>query len=131
MTNKKKPITPANMEKLAENLIDFFSSKDLFHDVCIYVNNQAWKSDKYMDDKDLTEAYTAKGNKYYIKKNVDIKAQLEYSNPKTISITFEGPLYHVINYDDYDFVYKLSNKFLDPYGLYFEQGYAWSMAAYE
>lgn len=36
-----------------------------------------------------------------------------------------------VNYDDYNLLFKLDKKFLNKYGLYFEQGYAWSMAAYE
>lgn len=130
-TNKKTPITPESMEQLAKKLIDYFVKLEVYSDICIYVNGQAWTSDNFANaDPEILEAFTDKGNKYYIRKNVDISKQLEYSNPETVSITFEGPLYHLINYDDYDFIYKLSTKFLDKYGLYFEQGHAWSMAAY-
>ena len=66
-----------------------------------------------------------------MEKNVDIKSRLEYSNPDTISMYFEGPLYHLINYEDYDFLNKLEKKFMEPYNLYFEQGYAWSATAYQ
>ena len=128
---KYEPINPENMEQLAKDLIDYFVKLGVFSDICIYVNSQAFKSNKYCDETDLSEAKTDTGNKYYIRKNVDIKKQLEYSNPDTVSIVFEGPLYHLINYDDYDFIAKLTKKFLTKYNLYFEQGYAWSMTAYK
>ena len=129
MANTKKlPITPTNMKKLAEEIIDFLTEEELFWDVCIYVDNQAWQSNKY-SGTEVTETQTKKGNKYYVKTDVDVTKQLEYNNPKTITMTFEGPLYHMVNEHAYD--QKLDKLFLNKYGLYFEQGYAWSMAAYE
>jgi hypothetical protein len=125
---KSKPVTPENMRHLAENLIDFFAKEEVWSDMCVYVDGEAWKSDNYK--KEYEKTTTRKGTEYYVKKDVDIAKQLEYSNPKTVTITFEGPLYDIINNVDYDYADKLSDKFLKEYGLYFEQGYAWSMAAY-
>lgn len=125
---KTKPITPANMRKLATKLIDYLAKRSYWYEMGIYVDNERWSSEPSDDTEEMT---TDAGNKYYVKKDVDIKSCLEYSNPKTISMYFEGPLYHCINYNDYDFLTKLDKALLAPYGLYFEQGYAWSAAAYE
>lgn len=55
----------------------------------------------------------------------------EYNNPDTLTMTFEGPLYHAMNYyigtpsawDDL-------NRIFARYGLYHEMGYAWSLTCY-
>lgn len=127
---KTKPVTPANMRELAAQLIDYFQEIGCWYDMGIYVDNERWASQKYSKDTDMEKCTTKKGTEYYVEKNVDISARLEYSNPDTISMYFEGPLYYTINYDDYDFLTKMDEKFLKPYNLYFEQGHAWSAAAY-
>ena len=126
---KMKPVTPANMRELAIQLIDYFQEIGCWFDMGIYVDNERWASQGY--DSDDEKHVTEKGTEYYVEKNVDIKSRLEYSNPDTISMYFEGPLYHLINYEDYDFLNKLEKKFMEPYNLYFEQGYAWSATAYQ
>lgn len=54
-----------------------------------------------------------------------------YGNEAVLSMTFEGPLYEALNYGEWggyreggavDFFANVGQK----YGLYFEQGYAWS-----
>lgn len=122
-----RPVTPESMEKVAMDIMDWLEKQNMWFEVNILVNGQMWMSDK---NGSYEERRTPKGTSYWVKPDIDIKRQLEYSNPDTISITFEGPLYHRINYEDYDFMLKMSEKFLDPYGLYFEQGHAWSMTAY-
>lgn len=127
MANKFKPVTPQNMRNLAEQLINHFAKIDCWYEMGIYVANERWSSDQHAGDEKRT---TKNGVTYYVTKNIDIKRQMEYSNPDTVSLYFEGPLYHLINYQDYDCVEKLTDKFLKPYGLYFEQGEAWNMAAF-
>lgn len=123
-----KRITPKSMRALATRLIDYFTKHEYWYDMGIYVDEERWSSYP-MDNAEMH--CTKNGSTYYVEKDVDIAAQMEYSNPKTISMYFEGPLYHKINYDDFDFLTVLGDKFLKPYGLYFELGYPWSAAAYE
>lgn len=128
MAAKKKSVTPANMRRLAEQLIDYFAEIECWYDMGIYVDNERLASSPR--DYAYEQKTTAKGTVYYVEKDIDIASSMEYSNPKTISIFFEGPLYSKINYEDYDFLYKLDEKFLASYGLYFEQGHAWNAAAF-
>lgn len=115
------------MRTLALKLIDHFAKEKCWYNVIIYVDNEAWYSEQRSD----TEVFqTKKGNEYHVRKNINVSEYLEYSNPKTLSLVFEGPLYNIINHKDYDYLTKLSAKYLDTYGLYFEQGYAWSATAY-
>jgi len=123
-----KKITPKAMEALALKMIDYFAKKGYWTEMGIYVNNKRLASDNLRGT--YTKATTEGGVAYFIEENIDVKDYIEYSNPETLTIYFEGPLYHTINYDDYDYLNKLDNKFLKPYGLYFEQGHAWNMSAY-
>lgn len=128
MSSKQLNITPENMKSTALQIIDFLSKNNLWKNVCIYVANEAWYSDPHPNSD---EHKTNKNVTYFVKTDMDVIEYLgEYCNPETISMTFEGPLYHKINYNDYDFVQTLTKKFLDKYDLYFELGHAWSMTAY-
>lgn len=128
MSKQYEDITPDNMKCVAIELIDFLHKNKLWENTCIYVADEAWYSESHSDS---TEHNTNKNTTYFVKSNIDVVDYLgEYCNPETISITFEGPLYHKINYHDYDFLQKLTKKFLNKYGLYFELGHAWSMTAY-
>lgn len=130
MAANKTPVTPKAMRKLAVKLMDYFQENGYWDEMSIYVDGECWSSDS-PGGKAAEKCMTPNGTAYYARKNVNVAAQLEYCNPETVSIYFEGPLYETINYDDYDFLSKLDKMFLDQYGLYFEQGYAWSIAAYE
>lgn len=127
-----KQITPENMYNLSLEIADFLKSKELWDGIHIYVANKCIKSEKDMFDRnDYIEKVSPNGTKYFEKDDVDVTEKIEYCNKDTITITFEGSLYSVINYNDFDFIDKMNRKFLDDYGLYFEQGHAWSMAAYK
>lgn len=125
---KLRKITPEAMEKLAIRMIEYFDKQGYWYEMGIYVNNKRLASDNLKGT--YTEHVTKGGVKYYVEEDVDIKKCIEYSNPETLTIYFEGPLYDKINYHDYDYLQKLDKKFLEPYGLYFEQGHAWNMSAY-
>ena len=116
-----KNLTPANLKKLAHKLVDYLVKNDLQYDVNIYVAGQRWDFDK-------TDTKTPAGNGYHVTDGV--MPSIEYANPDTITMTFEGPLYGAINYGDGSVMAEL-DKLFKSYGLYLEQGHAWSMAAYK
>ena len=127
---EKKPITPENMRNLALAMIDYFNKKSIgyWYNMHILVNNEMWSSESH---EGYNKKISPKGAIYYVKENVDAVKQNEYANPNTITIIFDGsPLYKKINYQDFDYLSKLNEKFLKPYGLFFELGYAWSMSAF-
>lgn len=57
----------------------------------------------------------------------------EYGNPDTLSMSFEGNLYYVMNgYTSHSC--KLEEKFsklFEKYGLFYELGHAWNLSAYD
>ncbi len=116
------------MQELAERLIDRFIKDEVFSEVCIYVNGKRYRAD---NNNNAKECQTAAGNRYFEENGeFDPAEYLDHCNSKTVTITFEGPLYDMINYMDYDYIYKLDQDILNDYGMYFEQGNNWNMSAY-
>lgn len=135
MSNVKTKVTPAKLMKLAEEMIDFMTKRELFYDVFIYVNNKRIASNIYSSDhpEKYEKKTTAKGSEYYISKDAYKGSDyVEYANDDTITMTFEGPFYHEYNgnYGSYK-IQEAFDKLPEKYGLFFEQGYAWSLSAYE
>lgn len=117
------------MERLAKDIYKWCVKKDLWGDNIIYFNGKAWSSSSEWSgvqgkqiDENLYE-YEGKNPKDYF----------EYGNPDTLSMSFEGPLNHVLNGYVRGWT-KLEAQFAKlfaKYGLYYEMGYAWSLSAYE
>ena len=117
----------ARMEKLAMELIDLLIEHDMYIDVTIYVNNEMWSATR---DRNDIERHTPKQNTFFVTDNVDVSKRIEYANPDTITLTFEGPLYAALNYYDQSHIHDKLDKLFLRYRLYAEQGHAWSMALY-
>lgn len=118
-----------NMETLARDIYNWCAKNDLWGDNIIYFNGKAWSSSSEwsgVQGKQIAE------NLYeYEDKNP--KDYFEYANPDTLSMSFEGPLNHVLNGYVRGWT-KLEAQFaglFEQYGLYYEMGYAWSLSAYE
>lgn len=125
--NKFNKLTPKqkHLEELTLKLIMYLQKHRMFHNINIYVNNQRFSSDFHVGD---TEKNTSYGN-FYLADDIDVTQIVEYNNPDTLTMTFEGPLYDELNYNRSNTRRDLEQIFAQ-YGFYFEQGYAWSLAAY-
>lgn len=117
------------MEELARDIYNWCKKKDVWTDCIIYFNGKAWGSNASWGwergikiGEDLYE---------YAERNpFDF---VEYANTETITMTFEGGLYYILN-GYIDGWVKLSEEFhalFEKYGLYAEMGYSWSLAAYK
>lgn len=131
MPKTKKPITPENMQKMAVRLIKLIDSLGMFHMINIYAGGKHYTSDYNNKNPDMQEVKVESDTIYYVQDTNMDKIPVEYNNPKTLTMTFEGPLYDALNYDSTDKTMEKINKIFDEYGLYAEMGYAWSLAAYE
>ena len=132
MTGKTRPVkkpTPSAMRSVATKLVDYLSEHELFDEVRIYADGKLYSSEKTTQDQ--ASSKTPKGNTYYMTPNIDMCEYVKTADSKTIAMTFEGPLYDLINYEDYGFVYKLTQMFVAQYGLYFEMVNTFTLAAYE
>lgn len=131
MSKTKKPITPENMQKMAIKLIKMIDKHNMFHMVNIYAGGKLYSSDYNDKNPEMKEIKMENDTVYYVQ-NADMdNIPVKYNNPKTLTMTFEGPLYDALNYESTDETMKEINDIFDEYGLYAERGYAWSLAAYE
>lgn len=104
-------------KELAVKIADLLIENEAFMDVAIYY-----------DDNRMTYGDGYKGINI-IKKNVaDI---IEYNNPETLTMGFEGPFYHAMNYGDNPKLIKKFDQLLTTFGLYYELGFAWSLTLYK
>lgn len=117
------------MELLAKDIYKWCLKKDLWGDNIIYFNGKAWSSSPEwsgVKGKQIAE------NLYeYEEKNP--KDYFEYGNPDTLSMSFEGPLNHVLNgyVRGWTKTEAQFAKLFEKYGLYYEMGYSWSLSAYK
>ena len=116
-------------ELLAKDIYNWCKANHAWEDVIIYFNGKAWSdSDEWngVKGKELEE-----GLYEYAEKNP--LTYFEYANPDTLSMSFEGYLYEILNGYTYGWV-KLEEEFMalfDKYGYYFELGNAWNLSVYQ
>lgn len=129
-TTKKKPGVLTDAEKLefAEKIMDYLAGKGMFFEVSIYTGAKRFSDS---GKKGTAPCLTKAGTEYFAE-DYD-GCPCEYNNPDTLTMTFEGPLYHAMNEGGWDKPgeawYDL-NEIAEKYGLYHEMGYAWSLAFY-
>ena len=130
MSYEKHFIYITKAAALASNIYRWCKEKELWGDNIIYFNGKAWTN--------LEEWAGVKG-KYiapdlYEYEDKDPRDYFEYvREPNILSMSFEGPLNHVLNAYVPGWV-KLEEEFaalFEKYGLYYEMGHAWNLSAYE
>lgn len=121
MTNKQK-------EQLATEIFEWLVKHEMWIDVCIYFNGKRWGTHNAEADE-----YYYNEHKYH-EEEADPRDYFEYVNePNILSMSFEGPLYHVLNGYTSGWT-KLEDEFrkmFEKYGVYYEMGHAWNLTCYE
>ena len=114
---------------LAIDIYEFCQKHELWGDNIIYFDGKAWSNSEMWygeNGKKITEDL-------YEYDDRNPRDYFEYGNPKTLSMSFEGSLNHVLNgYAAY--CWKLQDEFgklFKKYGLYYELGHSWNLSAYE
>lgn len=116
-------------ENLARDIYDWCIKHDLWGDNIIYFNGKAWSSSSEWGGIDGKKI----GDELYEYADKNPCDYFEYGNPDILSMSFEGPLNHVLNAYVPGWV-RLEEEFSNlfkKYGLYYEFGYSWSLSAYE
>lgn len=114
---------------LAKDIYDWCKKKDLWYDNTIYFDGKAWSNSS--DWAGVKGKRIAKDLYEYEDKNP--RTYFEYANPETLSMSFEGGLYSVLN----GYVQgwsKLEEEFLklfEKHGCYYELGNAWNLTVYK
>lgn len=117
------------MELLAKDIYNWCIKKNLWDDNCIYFDGKAYAS--------WSEWHGEKGKKIgdrlYEYENKNPRDYFEYANPDTLSMSFEGNLFHVLNgyVSGWTKLEQQFAKLFEKYGFYYEMGYVWNLSAYE
>lgn len=121
-------VTAEEVEKLAYEIREFLIKHELWQDVRIYFNGKALAT----DDGNGNFGYNDP-DKLFILEDQDPRKYFEYVSDY-LSMSFEGPLYDVLNcYAPFEYCNKIHEQFskiIGKYGLYYEQGHAWSLTLY-
>lgn len=123
-----RKITRKRREALACDLVDYLTRHDLFDPLTvIYVNGGAI----YAEPRDgcMQKATPKRNSPYWFRP--ECACPCEYRNPDTLTMTFEGPLYHMLNDTGDSLTTAELNALFARYGLYYERGHAWSLSLYE
>ena len=136
-------LTPENIKTMAENLLRYLIDLDLDMSVRIYFNFkdghgtaiQSSPPSATCDYQCITQVKGKNSYRYYILSDINPQDYFEY-NGDYLSMSFEGPLYHILNYTAYresrmERVNKQLNNYFSHYGLYMELGNAWNASVYE
>lgn len=126
MSEKKvsKPLKKEQIDELADKIYQLFKKNDMWMDSRIYFNGGC------IDNKDEDGHYHYDGSVYY-HPNMNPRDYFDYVNPDHIlSMSFEGPIYHMFNYNEYRPVLRKFNSLLARYGLCYELGNAWNLSCY-
>ena len=114
---------------LAIDIYEWCKKHDLWGDNIIYFDGKAWSSSKTWGG--------AKGKKIaedlYEYEDRNPRDYFEYSNPKTLSMSFEGSLSRVLNGYVHGWI-KLEEQFcklFKKYNFYYELGHHWNLSCYE
>lgn len=117
------PLTPAEREAFALEIIDWLREREMWQDVAIYTNGKCWST----SNKEQNE-FRCNGEPF-VTENEDPRKHFEYvREPNILSMSFEGPLYDLLNYGFGNWETEF-NKLFERRGLYFELGNYWNLTA--
>ena len=120
-------ITREQVKSMTDEILQSLIDNEVTCDVHLYSQNKAFCFEQragYIPYDDVPGAFISESD-------VDVQTQIEYCNPDTVTMTFEGDLYFYINERPDSKPVKDLNAILDKYGCYYEQGFAWSLAVYQ
>lgn len=132
--------TPKNIENMAYRLMRYLVSQELFADSRIYFKKKDTWCAMQLNEPQTTpnseKIVHNNGNKSYelwLIKDINPNDYFEW-NGDVLSMSFEGPLYHILNMtewlDKHSYVREQLRNFFSTYGLYYELGDAWNFSVY-
>ena len=110
--------------KLANEIREWLLDNDMWVDTRIFFDGHVY-------DTSDGEHYYYNDREHLVEYDDDPSRYVEYYSKDGITMTFEGPLYDLLNYDDYS---ELCDEFwtlFRKHGLWFELGYAWSLSTFK
>jgi len=118
MADEELKLTKKEMqrnESLANDLKAYIKKHEL-GDTRIYFNGLCYD---FNSNSKMTTIGVIFGSTYF-----------EYANDKTVSMSFEGTLYNILNYGEAPKMLEEFDKIFAKHKCYYELGYAWSLSVY-
>ena len=120
-------LTEQQIEELAVRIREFLLDNEMWVDVAIYFNGKCFST----YDRENGKFYYNDREHLVVQENENPRDYFEYVNPNHIlSMSFEGPVCHMISYDTNPELLKEFNEIFEKYGLYYELGHHWNMSCY-
>ena len=120
-----KTLTKANIEQLANEIMEFLDKEGMTSSVSVYYNNKVARARTEYDIATNTFSCT-----WETTENVNPHDYFDYcAYDHILSMSFEGVLYEELNYIQG----RRTNEFeaiFDKYGLYAEKGDSWNLSVY-
>lgn len=107
-------------ESLAKEIKDFLVKNDLVMDIRIYFNNKAYDS--------CGNHATKTG--FRLMENIKSTSYFVYGNDETVSMSFEGEFYHVINTCGYSNLKEQFDAIFLKHDCFYQLGNAWNLSVY-
>lgn len=123
----KEKLSSDQIEQLAVEIRELLLSTDMWQDVAIYFNHKCFTS----HDKVSGKYYYNDKEHLIIEENIEPQTYFEYVNPDhKLSMSFEGPVYDMLNYGEYPETGIKFEMIIEKYGLYYEFGNHWNLSCY-
>ena len=112
--------------EFADELREWLLDREMWIDTVIYFNGKAYAP----WDRDLNEFYY-NDRSHLVEYAADPADYMQFVNRDTVTVSFEGPLYELINYDFCSSEMAEFDEIFKRHGMYYELGDAWNLACYE
>lgn len=123
-TREENPLGEEKTAELAKMIYDFLLTHEMWMDIAIYFNGICWST----NHKDENGNFQFRYNGEPFITEADPHDYFDYVGP-TLSMSFEGALYDVINYTGGKLLDEF-NQIFNRFGMYYELGNAWNLSVY-
>lgn len=122
-----KRLTEERIEKMAVEIRAFLLEHGIWQDTDIYFNGKRFTT----RDPETKKYYYNDPQKLFVEDNQNPRDYFEYvADDHILSMSFEGPVYHMINGYAYGGLVRRFHKIFEKYGVYYERGDAWNLTCY-
>ena len=122
-----KRLTEERIEKMAVEIRAFLLEHGIWQDTAIYFNGKRFTT----RDPETKKYYYNDPEKLFVEDNQNPRDSFEYvADDHILSMSFEGPVYHMINGYALGGLVRRFNKIFEKYGVYYEHGDAWNLTCY-
>lgn len=115
------------MEQIAKAIYDWCIENEMWQYVSIYFDGKAWSSYKRWGDEEGRRI----GDRLFEYEDKNPLDYFEYAHPDTLSMSFEGELYDMLNYERFAEELESFSKLINEFGYYYELGNAWNLSLYK